>query len=156
MLNKRDYMIGRDLKRILCASGISILVLSGVMIFSPLSSQFNDEGGAIKGGMSEWDIDSLVEVKEYQIALNRVDSIITEKGHDLFRFPYFDRFLSEKERYDASILRAEIYDLQWKRIEILQATNDNTALKVALEDYSDIIGYNQERAKSLLNQINKR
>lgn len=144
------------MKRILCASSIFILVLFGVMVFSPLASQFDDEGGAIKGGMSEWDIDSLVEAKEYQTALNSVDSVITEKGHGLPRFAYFDRFLSEKERYDASVLRAEIYDLQWKRIEILQAKNDNVALRAALEDYSGIIGYNQERAKSLLNQKSKR
>lgn len=37
MLDKGNKMISRDLKRILCASGISILVLSGVMAFSPLN-----------------------------------------------------------------------------------------------------------------------
>ena len=148
-------MIRRDLKRILCASSISILVLFGVMVFSPLATQFDDEGLS-RGTGNEWALDSLVEAKEFQIALNRVDSIISLKGHDLPRYAYFDRFLSEKERYDASILRAEIYDLQWKRIEILKAINDEATLKATLEDYSNIIGYNQERAQSLLNQINEK
>lgn len=148
-------MILRDLKRILCVSSISILMLLGVMVFSPLASQFNDESLS-RGTDNEWELDSLVEAHEYQTALNRVDSVIVEKGHGLPQFAFFDRFLSEKERYDASVLRSEIYDLQWKRIEILQATNDNAALKAALEDYCGIIGYNQERAKSLLNQVNER
>lgn len=141
-----------DLKRILCASTISIVILVSVMMFSPLASQFDDDGLS-RGVASEWELDSLVQAKEYQSALVRVDSIIEDKENGLPRFVYFDRFLSEKERYDASVARAEIYDLQWKRIEILQAKKDEAALKSALEDYADIIGYNQERAKTLLNQI---
>ena len=153
MVNKtRDNKIGKDLKYILCASSLIVIILVGVMMFSPLASQFKDNGLS-RGAASEWELDSIVEVKEYQSALVIVDSIITEKGRGLPRFAYFDRFLSEQERYDVSVARAEIYDLQWKRIEILQAKNDEVALKSALEDYSGIIGYNQERAKSLLNQI---
>ena len=144
--------ISRDLKRILCASTLSVVILIGVMIFSPLASQFDDDG-VNRGAASEWELDSLVEAKEYQCALVRVDSIIAEKKSGLSRFSYFDRFMSEQERYDASVARAEIYDLQWKRIEILQAKKDEATLKTALEDYADIIGYNQERAKALLKQI---
>ena len=152
MQPKKNRMISRDLKRILCASTLSVVILVGVMIFSPLASQFDDKG-LIRGASSEWELDSLVEAKEYQSALSRVDSIIADKKSDLPRFTYFDRFLSEQERYDASVARAEIYDLQWKRIEILQAKRDEAVLKSALEDYADIIGYNQERAKALLKQI---
>ena len=149
--NKNNY-IGRDLKRILCASTLSVGILVGVMILSPLASQFDDDGLS-RGAASEFELDSLVEAKEYQSALVRVDSIIADKKSCLPRFAYFDRFLSEQERYDASVARAEIYDLQWKRIEILKAKKDEATLKSALEDYADIIGYNQERAKALLKQI---
>lgn len=145
-------MISKDLKRIMCASSLSIAILVGVMIFSPLASQFDDDGLS-RGAAGEWELDSLVQAKEYQSALVRVDSIIADKESDLPRFAYFDRFLSEQERYEASVTRAEIYDLQWKRIEILQAKRDEIVLKSALEDYSEIIGYNQERAKALLKQI---
>lgn len=126
-----------------------------MMVFSPLASRF-EEGGAIKGGESYWELDSLVQSKEYQKALIRVDSIITQRNRDLPRIAFFDRFLPKQERYDAYVARAEIYDLQWKRIEILQAKSDGVALEVALEDYSDVIGYNQERAKALLNQIKRK
>lgn len=152
MKGKENKMISRDLKRIMCASSLSIAILVGVMIFSPLASQFDDDGLS-RGAAGEWELDSLVQAKEYQSALVRVDSIIADKESDLPRFAYFDRFLSEQERYEASVTRAEIYDLQWKRIEILQAKRDEIVLKSALEDYSEIIGYNQERAKALLKQI---
>ena len=152
MPGKENKMISRDLKRILCASTLSVVILIGVMIFSPLASQFDDDG-LNRGAASEWVLDSLVEAKEYQSALITVDSIIADKESGLSRFAYFDRFLSEQERYDASVARTEIYDLQWKRIEILQAKKDEAVLRSALEDYADIIGYNQERAKALLKQI---
>ena len=155
MPGKENKIIRRDMRRILCASCLFIIILVGVLFFSPLASQFDNDGLG-RGSGSQWELDSLIEAKEYQSALAKVDSIITEKGHDLPRFAYFDRFLSEKGRYDASVARAEIYDLQWKRIEILLAKHDEVELKVALEDYSDIIGYNQEQAKALLKQINKK
>lgn len=152
MENKKESTIVRDLKRIIYVSSLFVLILVCVMIFSPLASQFDDDGLS-RGAANEWELDSMVEAKEYQSALVRVDSVIADKESDLPRFAYFDRFLSEQERYDASVARAEIYDLQWKRIEILQAKNDVVTLKAALDDYADIIGYNQERAKTLLNQI---
>ena len=152
MNDRNGRYIKRDLNLIGCFSSAFVLALVGVMIFSPLASQFDDDGLS-RGAASEWELDSLVEAKEYQRALVRVDSIIADKKCGLPRFAYFDRFLSEQERYDASVARAEIYDLQWKRIEILQAKRDEAVLKSALEDYSDIIGYNQERAKALLKQM---
>lgn len=155
MVTPENTKINKDIKRILCASTLSVVILVGVMMFSPLASQFDDDGLS-RGAISEWELDCLVEAKEYQRALVRVDSIIAEKESDIPRIAYFDRFLSEQERYDASVARAEIYDLQWKRIEILQAKHDENALKSALEDYSGLIGYNQERAKALLNQIKEK
>lgn len=70
------------------------------------------------------------------------------------RFAYFDRFLSEEEWMDVANARADVYELQWKRIEVLKATNQIDALRDALEDYVDVIGYNQEAAESLLKQLN--
>ena len=151
----KSNRINRDLKRILGISIFFVVMLIGAMIFSPFATQFDDDG-LIRGAVNEWELDSLLETKEYQAALVRIDSIIAEKESDLPRIAYFDRFLPEQERYDATVARAEIYDLQWKRIEILQAKRDETALKSALEDYSNIIGYNQERAKALLNQIKEK
>ena len=57
---------------------------------------------------------------------------------------------------DVANARADVYELQWKRIEILKATNQTDALRGALEDYVDVIGYNQEATEALLKQLNSK
>ena len=143
----------KDLKYLVGGSSVVILALVGVMFFSPLSSQFSDDSVS-RGNSWEVDINELIEANQANSALSLVDSLIEVKSQDLPRFAYFDRFLSEDERMDVANSRADIYELQWKRIEILKATNQTDALRGALEDYVDVMGYNQEAAEALLKQIN--
>ena len=143
----------KDLKYLVGGSSVAILTLVGFMFFSPLSSQFTDDSIS-RGSSWEMDIEELINTNQYNPALNLVDSLIEVKSQDLPRFAYFDRFLSEDERMDAANARADIYELQWKRIELLKATNQTDALRIALEDYVDVIGYNQEVAEALLKQLN--
>lgn len=145
----------KDLKYLVGGSGVVILALVGVMFFSPLSSQFTDDSVS-RGSSWEMDIEELINANQYNQALNLVDSLIEVKSQNLPRFAYFDRFLSEDERMDAANARADVYELQWKRIEILKATNQINALRDALEDYVDVIGYNQDAAKALLKPINSK
>lgn len=145
----------KDLKYLVGGSSVVILALVGVMFFSPLSSQFADDSVS-RGSSWEMDIEELINANQYNQALNLVDSLIEVKSQNLPRFTYFDRFLSEDERMDAANARADVYELQWKRIEILKATNQINALRDALEDYVDVIGYNQEAAEALLKQINSK
>lgn len=145
----------KDLKYLVGGSSVIIIALVGVMFFSPLSSQFTDD--SISRG-SSWviDVDELLNDNQEELALRLVDSLIEVKSQNLPRFTYFDRFLSEDERMDVANARADVYELQWKRIEILNATNQKDALRDALEDYVDVIGYNQEAAEALLKQINSK
>lgn len=145
----------KDLKYLVGGSSVAILALVGVMFFSPLSSQFADDS---VGRGSSWamDVNDLVSSNQTDQALNLVDSLIEVKSQNLPRFAYFDRFLSEDERMDVANARADVYELQWKRIEILKATNQINALRDALEDYVDVIGYNQEAAEVLLKQLNSK
>jgi hypothetical protein len=145
----------KDLKYFVGGSSVVILALVGVMFFSPLSSQFTDD--SVSRG-SSWiiDVDELINENQEEQALRLVDSLIEVKSQDLPRFAYFDRFLSEDERMDVANARADVYELQWKRIEILKATNQINALRDALEDYVDVIGYNQDAAKALLKPINSK
>lgn len=145
----------KDLKYLVGGSSVAILALVGVMFFSPLSSQFADDSVS-RGSSWEMDIDEFINANQTDRALNLVDSLIEVKSQNLPRFAYFDRFLSEDERMDVANSRADIYELQWKRIEILKATNQTDALRGALEDYVDVIGYNQEAAESMLNQLNSK
>ena len=132
-----------------------ILALVGVMFFSPLSSQFSDDSVS-RGSSWEVDINELIEANQANLALSLVDSLIEVKSQNLPRFAYFDRFLSEDERMDAANARADVYELQWKRIEILKATNQINALRDALGDYVNVIVYNQEAAEALLKQLNSK
>lgn len=145
----------KDLKYLIGGSSVIIIALVGVMLFSPLSSQFTDD--SVSRG-SSWiiDVDELINNNQEEQALRLVDSLIEVKSQDLPRFAYFDRFLSADERMDAANARADVYELQWKRIEILKATNQINALRDALEDYVDVIGYNQDAAKALLKPINSK
>ena len=145
----------KDLKYLIGGSSVAILGLVGVMFFSPLSSQFTDD--SVSRG-SSWiiDVDELINHNQEELALRLVDSLIEVKSQNLPRFAYFDRFLSEDERMDVANARADVYELQWKRIEILKSTNQINALRDALEDYVDVIGYNQDAAKALLKPINNK
>jgi hypothetical protein len=145
----------KDLKYLVGGSSVAILTLVGFMFFSPLSSQFTDD--SISRG-SSWviDIEELINHNQEEQALHLVDSLIEVRSQDLPRFAYFDRFLSEDERMDVANTRADIYELQWTRIELLKATNQTDALRVALEYYVDVIGYNQEVAEALLKQLNNK
>ena len=147
--------IDKDLKYLIGSSGVIILALVGVMFFSPLSSQFTDDSVS-RGSSWEMDVDEFIYSNKTDQALNMVDSLIEVKSQNLPRFAYFDRFLSEDERMDAANARADIYELQWKRIEILNSTNQTESLRDALEDYVSVIGYNQEAAEVMLKQLNSK
>lgn len=151
-MSKRKEVV-KDVWRVLLVSGGAVLLLVGVMLFSPFALQFNDEI-VTRGSASDWEIDSLINAKHFPVALNLLDSLITERSEGLPRFPYFDRFLPEEDKYKAAVARNEIYDLQWKRIKVLRASNDVASLKKALKEYSSIIGYHQEDARLLLRQLN--
>ena len=148
-------IISKDLKCLIGGSGVIILALVGVMFFSPLSSQFTDDS-VHRGSSLEMDIDEFIYSNKTDQALNMVDSLIEVKSQNLPCFAYFDRFLSEDERMDAANARADIYELQWKRIEILNSTNQTESLRDALEDYVSVIGYNQEEAEVMLKQLNSK
>jgi hypothetical protein len=145
----------KDLKYLVGGSSVIILALVGVMFFSPLSLQYTDDGVS-RGSLWIEDVDELVNSNQEELALNLVDSLIDIKSHDLPRFAYFDRYLSEDNRMDVANARADIYELQWKRIELLKATNQEVTLRHALNDYVDVIGYNQEEAKTMLKQLDRK
>ena len=146
--------IKKDLRRMVLASTCIVLALLTVMMFSPSASQFDEEGPS-KGAASYYEIDSMFEAQNYQSALQMVDSIIADNSNGLRRFAYFDRFLSDEDYDDVSERRAEIYEFQWKRIEILKVSGDTENLKRDLKRYSRIIGYHQEEAKAMLNLISE-
>ena len=145
----------KDLKYLVGGSSVAILALLAVMFFSPLSLQFADEGGA-RGGVLTLEIDELIGAGRQEQALRMVDSLIEAKSKNLPSLAYFDRYLSEDEQYEVANSRADIYDLQWKRIQILGQTNQTAELRKALKRYVNVIGYNREAAEAMLKHLDNR
>ena len=56
---------------------------------------------------------------------------------------------------DVANARSDIYELQWKRIEILNDLDDKEALIVALRQYSKVMGYNQDEAETMFEKLKK-
>ena len=150
--NNGNSTTKNDLRRMIIVSGIVVFGLVGFMFFSPLSSQFTEEG-SVRGKSWETEVSEYMSTKNYPQALHVVDSIIKSKQAGLPRFTYLDRFLVEEERVDVANARADIYELQWKRIGILKEMGNRASLVEALKDYCTVIGYNQEKAKTMLSSL---
>ena len=150
--NNENSKTIKDLRRMIIVSGIVVFGLVGFMFFSPLSSQFTEEG-SIRGESWKTEISENISTKNYPQALLVVDSIIESKHEGLPRFSYLDRFLAEEERVDVANARADIYELQWKRIGILKEMGNRALLVEALKDYCTVIGYNQDKAKAMLDSL---
>ena len=151
-MNTHAHTTIKDLRRMIIVSGIVVFGLVGFMFFSPLFSQFTEEG-SIRGESWKTEISEYISTKNYPHALLVVDSIIISKQEGLSRFPYLDRFLDEEERVDAANARADIYELQWMRIGILKEMGNRASLVEALNDYCTVIGYNQDKAKAMLGSL---
>lgn len=150
--NNENSKTIKDLRRMIIVSGIVVFGLVGFMFLSPLSSQFTEEG-SIRGESWKTEISEYISTKNYLQALHVVDSIIKSKQAGLPRFTYLDRFLAEEKRVDVANARADIYELQWKRIGILKEMGNRALLVEALNDYCTVIGYNQDKAKTMLNSL---
>ena len=150
--NNGNSTTKNDLRRMIIVSGIVVFGLLGFMFFSPLSSQFTEEG-SIRGESWETEVSEYMSTKNYPQALHVVDSIIKSKQAGLPRFTYLDRFLAEEKRVDVANARADIYELQWKRIGILKEMGNRAPLVEALNDYCTVIGYNQDKAKAMLDSL---
>lgn len=150
--NNANITTINDLRRMIVVSGIVVFGLVGFMLFSPLSSQFAEDGAG-RGDSWETEVSEYMSTKNYPQALHVVDSIIKRKQAGLPRFSYLDRFLVEEERVDVANARADIYELQWKRIGILKEMGNRASLVEALKDYCTVIGYNQKKAKTMLDSL---
>lgn len=150
--NNENSKTIKDLRRMIIVSGIVVFGLVGFMFFSPLSSQFTEEG-SIRGESWKTEVSEYMSTKNYPQALHVVDSIIKSKQAGLPRFTYLDRFLAEEKRVDVANARADIYELQWKRIGILKEMGNRALLVEALNDYCTVIGYNQDKAKAMLDSL---
>ena len=80
--NNENSTTIKDLRRLIIVSGIVVFGLVGFMFFSPLSSQFTEDGAG-RGESWETEISEYISTKNYPQALHVVDSIIKSKQEGL-------------------------------------------------------------------------
>ena len=85
--NNANITTINDLRRMIVVSGIVVFGLVGFMLFSPLSSQFAEDGAG-RGDSWETEISECISTMDYPHALHVLDSIIISKQEGLPRFPY--------------------------------------------------------------------
>lgn len=140
----------------LAFSTIALLGLVGIMVFSPFSTQFPEAGTIRSASIEAAHVDNLCREGDYQQALQVVDSLMDAEQGKLLAVPFFDRYLPEQERYEASLIRRELYELQWTRIEILSEMGDAVELRRALRKYCSVIGFHQDEARQRLKLMEDR
>lgn len=146
----------RDTIRFIGISSCFILVLSSVMVLSPWSYQFDGAASPSTSDVFRGDGDVFGESADPELELAEISSSIESLSSALPSYSYFDRFYSKEKRDEFKEARAEIYELQWKRIILLQETKQTEILNEVLKDYVMVIGHHQTDAEHILNSLNKK
>lgn len=154
-----NHIINRDL---LCSMGVScsiVLLIVSVMIFSPYAYQYRYRDMvqvAIDGqGMTVLMYDEKCPDRSRSHTLDEVNQAIATYDKDLPSIPYFDRFFSREKAMRFAMERAEIYDLKWERIVLLWKSEQYEQLRHDLEEYVQLVGYNQQSAIQALKMLNE-
>lgn len=143
----------RDTIRFIGISCCFILVLSSVMVLSPWSYQFDGAASPSKSDVFRGDDDVFGESTNPELELAEITTSIESLSSALPSCSYFDRFYSKEKRDEFKEARAEIYELQWKRIILLQETKQTEILNEVLKDYVKVIGHHQTDAEHILNSL---
>lgn len=108
-----------------------------------------------RGGDSSMELlDSLINTKDYEQALVRVDSLLLDYNNELKQYEAMDS-LTEKEEYEMEACKDGLDELNWRRANLLIALGKTEEAKKCLKHMVDDAGYYQEHADSLLQTLTK-
>ncbi|MCM1141409.1 MAG: hypothetical protein NC453_22805 [Muribaculum sp.] len=103
-----------------------------------------------RGGDSSMELlDSLINVKDYEQALVRVDSLLLDYNSELKQYDGKDS-LTEKEEYEKAACKEGLEELNWRRANLLIALGKTEEAKDCLQRIVNGKGYYAEQADSLL------
>lgn len=104
------------------------------------------------GDDSITEVDSLIKAKDYDIALSRIDTLISECKDNISALELTDS-LTEKDAYRLKEYEQDLYQLEWRRINLLLATDNEQGAKQALETFIKKSGKYSQQADSLLRTL---
>lgn len=108
-----------------------------------------------RGGDSSMELlDSIINDKDYEYALVRVDSLLFDYNYELKQYERKDS-LTEKEEYELEECKDGLEELDWRRANLLIALGKTEEAKECLKRMIDSGGYYQEPADSLLQTLTK-
>ncbi len=116
--------------------------------------EFNNEA-VCRGGDSGLEIlDSMITREDYASALVRADSLIASCKDDMLVYENKDS-LSEEDSYRKLQYGYNLYNLEWRRINLLLVLGKTEEAKTTLLDFSSKTGAYKAQADSLLRIINQ-
>lgn len=95
------------------------------------------------------EVDSLINAKDYDIALSRIDALISGCKDNISALELTDS-LPDKDAYRLKEYEQDLYQLEWRRINLLLATDNEQDGKQALESFIKKGGEYSHQADSLL------
>lgn len=108
-----------------------------------------------RGGDSSMELlDSLINAKDYEQALVRVDSLLLDYNNELKQYEGKDS-LTEKEEYELDACKEGLDELNWRRANLLIALGKTEEAKECLNLMVDSSSYYQEPADSLMRTLTK-
>jgi len=108
-----------------------------------------------RGGDSSMELlDSIINAKDYELALVRVDSLLLDYNNELKQYERKDS-LTEKEEYELEACKESLDELNWRRANLLIALGKTEKAKECLKRMVDSDSYYQEPADSLLQTLTK-
>lgn len=103
-----------------------------------------------RGGDSSMELlDSIINAKDYEQALVRVDSLLLDNNSELKQYEGKDT-LTEKEEYELDACKEGLEELNWRRANILIVLGKTEEAKTCLKSIVNGNGYYAEPADSLL------
>lgn len=104
------------------------------------------------GDDSITEVDSLIKAKDYDMALSKIDTLISECRDNISALELTDS-LTEKDAYRLKEYGQDLYQLEWRRINLLLATDNEQDGKQALETFIKKDGEYSYQADSLLRTL---
>ncbi len=103
-----------------------------------------------RGGDSSMELlDSLINAKDYELALVRVDSLLLDYNSELKQYEGKDT-LTEKEEYELDACKEGLEELNWRRANLLITLGKTEEANTCLKRIVNGNGYYTEPADSLL------
>lgn len=97
-------------------------------------------------------LDSLINAKDYESALVRVDSLLLDYNGELKHYDGKDT-LTEKEEYELDACKEGLDELNWRRSNLLIALGETEEAKDCLKSMVDSDSYYQESTDSLMQTL---